>query len=146
MIEKWIIPCNVKRFDIIEHFKNNETVVWKNSFTIHKGDIAYIYLGSPFGEIRYRCSVISDTVDEQTLQENRYAIQEKNSNNYFSKKIKYIQLKLDYEYPAGFFPLAKLKENGLGQVQIQARPDRNLKRYLEDMEHKLMEGDDNYGE
>jgi hypothetical protein len=55
-------------------------------------------------------------------------------------------LKLDYEYPAGFFPLAKLKENGLGQVQIQARPDRNLKRYLEDMEHKLMEGDDTYGE
>lgn len=146
MIEKWIIPCNVKRFDIIEHFKNNETVVWKNSFTIHKGDIAYIYLGAPFGEIRYRCSVISDMVDEQTLQENRYAIQEKNSNNYFSKKIKYIQLKLDYEYPAGFFPLAKLKENGLGQVQIQARPDRNLKRYLEDMEHKLMEGDDTYGE
>lgn len=85
-------------------------------------------------------------VDEQTLQENRYAIQEKNSNNYFSKKIKYIQLKLDYEYPAGFFPLVKLKENGLGQVQIQARPDRNLKRYLEDMEHKLMEGDDTYGE
>lgn len=146
MIEKWIIPCNVKRFDIIEHFKNNETVVWKNSFTIHKGDIAYIYLGAPFGEIRYRCSVISDMVDEQTLQENRYAIQEKNSNNYFSKKIKYIQLKLDYEYPAGFFPLVKLKENGLGQVQIQARPDRNLKRYLEDMEHKLMEGDDTYGE
>jgi 5-methylcytosine-specific restriction protein A len=146
MIEKWIIPCNVKHFDIIEHFKNNETVVWKNSFTIHKGDIAYIYLGAPFGEIRYRCSVISDMVDEQTLQENRYAIQEKNSNNYFSKKIKYIQLKLDYEYPAGFFPLAKLKENGLGQVQIQARPDRNLKRYLEDMEHKLMEGDDTYGE
>lgn len=45
MLEKWIIPCNVKRFNVIEHFKNNDTVVWKNSFTIHAGDIVYIYLG-----------------------------------------------------------------------------------------------------
>lgn len=146
MIEKWIIPCNVKRFNIIDHFKSSETVVWKNSFTIHKGDIAYIYLGAPYGEIRYRCSVISDTVDEETLQANKYAIQEKNSNNYFSKKIKYIQLKLECEYPEGLLPLAKLKENGLGQVQIQARPDRNLKRYLESVDYSLSEGDEKRGE
>ena len=36
-----------------------------------------------------------------TLQKNKYAIQEKPSNNYFSKKIKYIQLKLDCEFPTG---------------------------------------------
>lgn len=146
MVEKWIIPCNVKRFNVIEHFKSSETVVWKNSFTIHKGDIAYIYLGAPYGEIRYRCSVISDTVDDETLQANKYAIQEKKSNNYFSKKIKYIQLKLEYEYPAGLLPLAKLKEHGLGQVQIQARPDRNLNRYLESVDLNLLEGDENSGE
>lgn len=146
MVEKWIIPCNVKRFDIINHFKTIDTVVWKNSFTIHKGDIAYIYLGAPFGEIRYRCSVINDTVDEETLEANKYAIQEKKSNNYFSKKIKYIQLKLDYEYPAGMLPLAQLKEYGLGQVQIQARPDRNLSKYLESIDRSLLEGDENNGE
>ena len=145
MVEKWIIPCNVKRFNIINHFKDTDTVVWKNSFTIREGDIAYIYLGAPFGEIRYRCSVISDTVDDETLEANKYAIQEKKSNNYFSKKIKYIQLKLEQEYPAGLLPLAKLKEHGLGQVQIQARPDRNLSRYLEDIDHSLQEGDKNNG-
>ena len=140
MTEKWIIPCNVKRFNVIEHFQHTDTVVWKNSFTIHKGDIAYIYLGAPYGEIRYRCVVISDTVDEATLQANPYAIQEQPSHNYFSKKIKYVQLKLEHEYTAGLLPLQVLKEHGLGQVQIQARPDRNLRRFLEETDQAIMEG------
>ena len=50
MAENWIIPCNVKVFDVISHFKENKQVVWKNSFTIRKGDVAYIYLGRPYGE------------------------------------------------------------------------------------------------
>lgn len=145
MIEKWIIPCNVKRFDVIEHFKTSDTVVWKNSFTIRTGDIVYVYLGAPYGEIRYRCIVISDTVDDETLQKNQYAIQEKPSNNYFSKKIKYIQLKLDCEFPAGLLTLTKLKEHGLGQVQIQARADRTLRTYIESKERALMEGDEDNG-
>ena len=131
MAEKWIIPCNVRRFDIIEHFRENETVIWKNSFTIKEGDTAYIYLGAPYGEIRYRCTVVCDEIDERTLQENPYAIQEQPSRNFYSKKIKYIQLKKEFQYPNGLLPLATLKEHGLGQVQIQARPSRNLKRYLE---------------
>ena len=44
MAEHWIIPCSVKVYDIIEHFKKQNLVVWKNSFTIRKGDIAYIYI------------------------------------------------------------------------------------------------------
>lgn len=139
MVEKWIIPCNVKRFNVIEHFRTNDTVVWKNSFTIRTGDIAYIYLGSPHGEIRYRCVVISDIVDEETLQNNKYAIQEQPSHNYFSKKIKYIQMKLDREYPEGSLPLATLREHGLGQVQIQARLDRNLRKYLDSVDENFTE-------
>lgn len=141
MVEKWIIPCNLKRFNIIEHFKSTDKVVWKNSFTISTGDIAYIYLSAPYGEIRYRCSVISDSVDEETLRANQYAVQEKKSNNYYSKKDKYIQLKLMNEYPSGSLTLARLRENGLGQVQIQARPDRRLSKFLDSLEDSLQEGD-----
>ena len=145
MAEKWIIPCNVKRFDVIEHFKNNKTVIWKNSFTIRTGDIVYIYLGAPYGEIRYRCKVIADTVDDTLLLSNSYAIQEKASNNYFSKKIKYIQLQFDYEFPTGVLTLQNLKANGLGQVQIQARIDRYLRPYIERIEQELSEGEKENG-
>ena len=136
MRENWIIPCNLKHFDVIEHFKSNEYVIWKNSFTIRKGDIAYIYIGSPVGEIRYKCEVVSDEVDQELLDSNSYAIVKKESKNYFSKKIKYIQLKLLREYIPGTFTLEKLREHGLGQVQIQARTDRRLQSYISSVDEK----------
>ena len=57
-----------------------------------------------------------------------------------------IQLKLEHEYPAGLLPLSQLKEHGLGQVQIQARPDRNLSKFLGDIDRNLLEGDEGNGE
>ena len=68
---------------------------WKNSFTIRKGDTAYLYLSSPYGEIRYKCIVVNDKVDDELLSANSYAIPEKKSNNYFSKKEKYIECWLE---------------------------------------------------
>ena len=137
MAENWIIPCNVKFFDVIAHFKENNRVVWKNSFTIRKGDTAYLYLSSPYGEIRYKCIVVNDKVDDELLSANSYAIPEKKSNNYFSKKEKYIELEYVCEFPAGTFTLPKLKEHGLGQVQIQARTDRKLQQYIDSCEKTL---------
>lgn len=137
MAENWIIPCNVKFFDVIAHFKENNRVVWKNSFTIRKGDTAYLYLSSPYGEIRYKCIVVNDKVDDELLSANSYAIPEKKSNNYFSKKEKYIELEYVCEFPAGTFTLPKLKEHGLGQVQIQARTDRKLQQYIDSCEKSL---------
>lgn len=138
MKENWIVPCNIKVYDVISHFKKNRTIIWKNAFTIHSGDIAYLYLGSPYGEIRYKCLVISDSVSDELLQRNTYAIPAKKSNNYFSKKDKYIQMELVNEYPAGTFKLSDLRNNGLGQVQIQARTDRRLQAYIDYVEKGLI--------
>ena len=142
MAEHWIIPCNVKVFNVIDHFKDKKTVVWKNSFTMKKGDIAYIYLGSPYSEIRYKCKVINDEIDEQTLRLNAYAIPAKKSNNYFSKKEKYVELEYISSFPEKTFPLNDLRENGLGQVQIQARTDRRLQAYITSMEERIIGGED----
>ena len=130
MAENWIIPCNIKVFDVISHFKTNKRVVWKNAFTIHKGDIAYLYLGRPYGEIRYKCVVINDVVAEDLLKANSYAIPAKKWNNYFSKKEKYIEMEYLCEFPEGMLTLEKLREHGLGQVQIQARTDRKVQQFI----------------
>ena len=127
---------------MIEHFKTNTKVVWRNAFTIRKGDIAYIYIGRPYGEIRYKCRVINDQVDDELLQANKYAIPAKKSNNYFSKKEKYIEMEFVCEYPEGTFSLERLREHGLGQVQIQARTDRRLQAYLTEVESSLESGGD----
>ena len=145
MIESWVVPCNIKHFDLISHFEKSDTVVWKNSFTIKQGDTVYIYVGAPISEIRYRCTVISDSVPDEILAKNEYAIVEKTGNNYFSKKIKYVQLKRVVAYPEKLFVLEDLRKNGLGQVQIQARADRKLKVYLDSIEDRIMKGDKSDG-
>ncbi len=137
MKELWIIPCNTKHFNVSEHFNREKTVVWRNSFSIRKGDVAYIYLSAPFSEIRYRCNVISEEVDDDTLQANSYAIPAKTTNNYFSKRVKYMVLELDRVFPEGKYKLEELKKHGLGQVQIQARADRKLREYLLATEEQL---------
>lgn len=139
-MEKWIIPCSIKIYDVIEHFKNNRHIVWRNAFTIRPGDIAYIYVGSPYSEIKFKCRVIADvTEDEKKLQENSYAIPAKKVHNFFSKKDKYIELEYLDAFPEHKLTLAKLREHGLGQVQIQARTDRRLQAYIDSVEDELME-------
>lgn len=137
MTETWVIPCNIKYFDVISHFKENKRVVWKNSFSIHKGDIVYLYLSSPYGEIRYKCIVINDSVDEEVLKTNSYAIPIKKTNSYFSQKEKYIEIEYVCEFPEGTFTLSKLKEHGLGQIQIQARANRKLQQYIDLCEENI---------
>lgn len=78
-------------------------------------------------------------MDEKLLSENEYAIPAKKSNNYFSKKEKYIQMKLITEYPNGTFKLEDLREHGLGQVQIQARTDRRLQQYINEKESEIFD-------
>ena len=141
MAENWIIPCNVKLFDVISYFKEHTRVVWKNSFTICKGDTVYLYISSPYGEIKYKCLVVNDKVDEATLMANSYAIQTQKANNYFSKKEKYIEMEYVCEFPEGTFNLSKLKEHGLGQVQIQARTDKRLQQYIDICEAALKKGE-----
>lgn len=139
MQESWIIPCKISYFNVIEHFKENNIVVWKNVFTIKAGDEVYIYVGAPYGEIRYKCEVIEEVTDETELQEHKYAIVTQNTNDYILKNTKYVKMKLTMEYPEKFLSLAKLKEHGLGQVQLQARVPRQLYPYLKEKERKLRE-------
>lgn len=133
MADNWIIPCNIKHFDVITHFEHTSIAVWKNSFSIRKDDVVYIYIGAPYSEILYKCHVVSDAVDDITLKENPYAIPQKESHNFYSKKLKYIQIQMDSRYPRGTFTLDKLREHGLGQVQIQARTDRKLQIFIDEV-------------
>lgn len=130
MTEHWIIPCNVKYFDVVSHFKTHDTIVWRRVSAIAKGDIAYIYVSAPYSQILFKCLVISDNVDKSILEENQYAIREDRPRS------RYVQLKLLRKYTEGTLSLQLLKEKGVGQTQTQARTDRKVQAFLDEVDHE----------
>lgn len=124
--ETWVFPCNVRFFNIFDHLATSKTVVWKKRGSVHTGDVVYIYLGSPYKEIRFKCHVIDEDVPEEIVQKNVYAIP-----NNASGKLHFVELELDQSFDEGKYPYELLKENDLGQVQIPARDSRRLRSFLE---------------
>lgn len=134
MAENWIVPCSVKFYNVVEHMEKRDTIVWRKVSALRTGDTVYLYLGAPYSEIKYRCHIINDDVDDETLKENAYAV--RNVEGYH-KRNRYLMLKLDYTYPDGTFSLEKLREHGLGQTQTQARTDRRLQAFINEINSKL---------
>ena len=129
-MEKWVIPCNVKAFNIFEQFEKTNTVVFKRVGAMKKGDLAYIYLALPYSEIRFKCVVVDDAINEDKKKEHAYAIDRLS----YSSINRYVELELVKEYEEGTLKLTELKKNGLGQVQRQARMDRKLGEYIDGIE------------
>ena len=123
-MSNWIVPCNVKHFDIFQHFKETDEVAFKRVGALRNGDIAYIYLSAPYSEVRFSCKVIDERMSEDKLKSHKYVIDKFDSNIY-------VLLKLEKVYEKGCLPLKALKENGLGQVQRQARADKELIYFIE---------------
>lgn len=131
MLNCWIVPCNVKYFDVVTHFKKNSTVVWKNISRVQPGDTVYIYLGAPHKELRYKCVVLNDNVGNDVLLNNNYAMPRRPISNLYQVEIKYMELELVDEYPPGTFLLQDMRNNGLGQVQVQAKTSNQLQEYID---------------
>ena len=138
MTETWIIPCNTRFFNVESYFGLHDEIVWKNYFTIKTGDEVYIYIGGTIHQIKYRCTVVNACIDESLLEKHQYAVLPKKSNNFFSKKEKYMLMRLEYEYPNGVLLYEDLKLHGLGQVQLQARVDRKVAQYIETVNKQLL--------
>ena len=133
MSENWIVPCNVKFYDVVSHLEKNKSIVWRKVSAIKKGDTVYLYISAPYSEIKFRCNVVNDNVDEETIELNAYAI--KKTEGY--RKPRYIQLELEYVYPSGELSLEKLRSHGLGQTQTQARTDRKLQAFIDKVNESL---------
>lgn len=126
MIETWIQPANIKYFDVVEHFKNNEFAYWKKTNSININDVFYIYVASPYKEIKYKCKVVEDNISFNDVKKiAKYAIRDIDT-----ERDVYIKIKLIKTYPEGKFKLEEIKKHYFGQVQVLSRADRRFKDYI----------------
>lgn len=100
----WVIPANPKYFDIISYFNENNTITWKQFKGAKVNDIIYIYMGSPYKEIMYKCKVLETNIPSLYVDDN--LTMDKQMNLMLIKKYK----KEEYS-------LEKLKEHGITAVR-----------------------------
>ena len=126
----WIIPCNVKYYDIIGAFEQLHRLNWKQSRKIEVGDEVYIYVGVPFKAIMFKCIVKKINLPEIEIDDSQFVIMGDKYLNYGN----YMELELIQKFKEGQLKLEKLVENGLqGSVQGPRRADESLLRLFHSM-------------
>lgn len=122
----WIIPCNIKYYDVKGAFNKFQVIEWKQTVNVQKGDIVYIYIGRPIQQIKYKCVAIDVDLKKATIDDREFVLDGSNYENYG----RYMQLKLIEEYEDGMFNLEQLKSNGLSSVQSPTKIDKQLETYI----------------
>lgn len=125
----WIMPCNLKVFDIIQHVNSNKIVVWKKSIRANEGDIVFIYVGTPVQKIMYKGIVRNIKVDEELLKQHSYAKVNNFDNN------TYMEIEIAKEYKDGI-TLKKLQELGMIMVRKQTRLYGNVLEYIKNYDEQ----------
>ena len=127
MADTWIVSCNVKAFDVVEHLSDSDTFVMKRTRPIANDDLVYLYVGKPYGRLMYLCRVLDSHVSDEELEANSYAKVDK----CLARSSGYIKLKMLETLPDNGMTYADLRENGVGQLQNPSRLGAKTLRYIE---------------
>ena len=118
---EWIIPCNLKDYDVKGAFSKFKAIDWKKSAkNICVGDIVYIYVGKPISAIKYKCRVNKTNLSKVEIDDSEFVINGENYENYGN----HMELELIREYAGTELTRDMLVENGLkGNIQGPRRVD-----------------------
>jgi len=131
-MQKWMIPCNVKNFDVVEHFRTNTTAFFKRNRALSLGDEVYIYVASPYSEIKYK-GVIIQTGIKSSEVDKAYKVSRIEEKTF-------VLVEITKTFPEKTFPSSLLKENGLGQVVNQQPLTGKIEKFIIDIENSLENG------
>lgn len=77
---EWIVPCNLKMYDVFGAFDSLGKVDWKQTNkNVEKGDIVYIYVGKPISAIVFKCVVNKANIHVYEIDDSAFA---KNGENF----------------------------------------------------------------
>lgn len=123
----WIVPCNLKYYDVVGAFNDLNTLDWKQSSkNIQTGDLIFIYVSSPVQAIKYLCKVNKANLHSRDIDDSKYRIVEE---KYVSAPMQMeIQLlhKFDNELTMNFLTKMGVK----GRIQRTRRMDPLLNTYI----------------
>lgn len=122
----WIIPGNLKYFDIIGAFNKLQNINWKQSSNVNAGDMVYIYVGNPISAIKFKCIALKVNLDKVSIDDSEFVIHGEAYENYG----RYMELQLLEKYENQKLSLEILKDHGLRSVQGPCRVTEELSKYI----------------
>lgn len=121
----WVIPANLKYYDIDQEFRENTIVDWTQKAQIKAGDFVFIYITAPTRALRYACKVLKSDMPNQG-QRDQDSIRQ------------LMRLELLQTYPDDRYTIDVLKEKGVKAVRGPRRLTKAmvdvLKEDLKDVE------------
>lgn len=127
-MERWIIPCNPKYYDVVGAFNKLKTLDWKQSNkNIAVGDIVYIYVSAPTSAIKYQCKVNKVLLETIEIDDTEFMIK----GDVYADYPAHMELELLKEYDDEY-TMVKLQENGmLGRLQGPRRIKGELADFID---------------
>ncbi len=117
----WILPCNLKNYDVISAFKKFNVIQWKQSFNAFVGDKALIYVSAPESKIMFSCTIEEVNLPSVKIDDSDFIVDGTPFVNYG----RYLTLKLENKYEGNELSLSTLKLNGL-KANLQSPLKTNL--------------------
>lgn len=120
-MKQWIIPCNVKYYDVKGAFQKLKRLDWKQSNkSIEIGDEIFIYVGVPIKAIKYKCKVNKINLEHTEIDDTEFVLNGEPYETYGN----YMELELTAEFDDAKYSLDVLKDKGLkGNIQGTRRAD-----------------------
>jgi len=113
----WVIPCNLKYYDVFGAFNCFTQIQWRQvAGAIEEGDIVYIYAGKPVQAIIFKCLVVKTNIPLDEAEGDT----EFDLSDELKPFGRYMQLKLLKKYPRNALPFERIAAAGYrGNIQSQ---------------------------
>ncbi len=124
----WIVPCNLKYYDVYAAFEKLKTLDWKQTCTkIEIGDFVYIYVGAPISAIVFKCEVTKVKLKTVDIDDTEFAtVGEK-----YETAPLHMELKLIKRYSEDLLSAQKLSEHGLkGRIMCQRKAEDSVSKFI----------------
>ena len=134
-MEHWIIPCNLKYYDVVGAFRKLSRIDWKQSMkNVSIGDIVYVYVGKPIMAIMYKCRVTKINLPFVEIDDNEFVIDGTNYENYGN----HMELELVESYAEDQITMDLLSFHGMkGRVQGPRRTGDSVQAFLDSIQGTL---------
>lgn len=114
----WLVPANPRYFDVDQAFREQDTILWKQSTQVRAGDKVFLYLAAPVSAIRYQCRAVETDIP-YSFRKGKLSME------------RGMRIQLEHQFQDGVLNLAVMKQCGVGAVRGPRYLPERLRQKIE---------------